>query len=912
MSDPISAFIDFMHEADCPPAASVTINADDKMHRYMLSGDKPNTENGSYILRVDADGFAVGGCMNFRDQVWHKWHTKSPRKITDEERAAWKKRQEDARIKQDAERAEAAQAAALKAQQIWSEAARKGSNAYLDRKGFTAEQLGCRVSRGQIVVPMWADGKIVGLQFIGDDGDKLFLKSSAKEGAYHAVKGDGDLLVIGEGLATMGAIHAALGCSVIVAFDAGNLKPVAQVMRKKYPEKRIIFAADGDQWTIPGNKRPEPWDNPPGDDPRWVEWRDAGLCVNTGADKAKQAAVAIGGALVLAPPIPADDPGKRTDWWDYWKDAGGDAVKDAFTQPAQYAPDPEDVIDDRWEPDYGVPHHAPAFAQQDDVFSTNPILRAVRPLGRSGKTFYFFPRSCGQIMDFTGPALANMQNLVTMAPRTLWETNFDMKASEKKMAGEASLLLIEACNMLGIYDPETERGVGVWMDEGRQILNAGDRLFWPGGDCLPPDFKSRSVYVMGPRIGRLTADPMSNTDAAEILKICLALTWKGKLSGYMLAGWIVTAMIAGAMRWRSHIVVTGEPGAGKSWVMDYILKVIMGKIALIRSGGSTEAKIRKDIGSTARPVIMDEAESETQKDRSNMELVYGLARKSSSGADMANFNGVFPVKSSFCFAAINPRIIQGADLDRNTILHLVKNKSKTARDDFRELEKRVAAAITPEAADRLLTRTFNNLPTILKNIETFADVLTDQEGSKRFGDQHGTLIAGAFSLTSTAEITTEAAKEWCAKHDWRWAKLDNDQSDGEKLLAFILAARVRHDDRGMAREASVGRLIDRALNADGLDRDVATNALGEYGMKADRDWLYVASPSKPITDMLRDTPWGGSYRRALGELEGAVSHDKMRFSAAMRLRCVAVPMGLVLGDDAPAEIELPFDMEEFR
>jgi putative DNA primase/helicase len=912
MSDPISAFIDFMHEADCPPASSVTINADDKMHRYMLSGDKPKTENGSYILRVDADGFAVGGCMNFRDQVWHKWHTKSPRKVTDEERAAWKKRQDDARIKQDADRADAAQAAALKAQRIWSEATRTGSNAYLDRKGFTAEQLGCRVSRGQIVVPMWADGKIVGLQFIGDDGDKLFLKSSAKEGAYHAIKGDGDLLVIGEGLATMGAIRAALGCSVIVAFDAGNLKPVAQVMRKKYPEKRIIFAADGDQWTIPGNKRPETWDNPPGDDPRWVEWREAGLCVNTGADKAKQAAVAIGGALVLAPPIPYDDPGKRTDWWDYWKDAGSDAVKDAFTQPAQSAPDPEDVIDDRWEPDYGVPHHAPAFEQQDDVFSTNPILRAVRPLGRSGKTFFFFPRSCGQIMDFTGPALANMQNLVTMAPRTLWETNFDMKASEKKMAGEASLLLIEACNMLGIYDPETERGVGVWMDEGRQILNAGDRLFWPGGDCLPPDFKSRSVYVMGPRIGRLTADPMSNTDAAEILKICLALTWKGKLSGYMLAGWIVTAMIAGAMRWRSHIVVTGEPGAGKSWVMDYILKVIMGKIALIRSGGSTEAKIRKDIGSTARPVIMDEAESETQKDRSNMELVYGLARKSSSGADMANFNGVFPVKSSFCFAAINPRIIQGADLDRNTILHLVKNKSKTARDDFRELEKRVAAAITPDAADRLLTRTFNNLPTILKNIETFADVLTEQEGSKRFGDQHGTLIAGAFSLTSTAEITPEAAKEWCAKHDWRWAKLDNDQSDGEKLLAFIMAARVRHDDRGMAREASVGRLIDRALNAEGLDRDVATNALGEYGMKADRDWLYVASPSKPITDMLRDTPWGGSYRRALGELDGAVSHDKMRFSAAMRLRCVAVPMGLVLGDDAPAEIELPFDMEEFR
>jgi putative DNA primase/helicase len=912
MTDPISAFIDHMRDVECAPDAAVQITADDTMHYFRLDGDKPEVEKASYILRIDADGFAVGGCMNYRDGIWHKWHIKAARKTTDAERAEWKARTDAARKKQDKARADEAAAAAIKASEIWKAATPTGTNAYLARKGFTAEALGCRMSRGSVVVPMWSDGKITGLQFIDDDGGKLFLKSSAKEGAYHAIKGDGDLLVIGEGLATMGAIHATIGCSVIVAFDAGNLKPVAQVMRKKYPDKRIVIAADGDQWTIPGTKRPADWDNPPGDDPRWQEWRDAGLCVNTGADKAAQAAVAIGGALVLSPPIPATDAAKRTDWWDYWRDAGGDAVKSVFDAAIAPRDDvPAYGDDDRWEPDYGVPHHAPAFEQQGDVFSTNPILKAVRPLGRSGKTFYFFPRSCGQIMDFTGPALANMQNLVTMAPRALWETNFDMKASEKKMAAEASMLLIEACNMLGIYDPETERGVGVWMDEGRQILNAGDRLFWPGGDCLPPDFKSRNVYVMGPRIGRLTADPMGNADAAEILKICLALTWKGKLSGYMLAGWIVTAMIAGAMRWRSHIVVTGEPGAGKSWVMDYILKVIMGKIALIRSGGSTEAKIRKDIGSTARPVIMDEAESETQKDRSNMELVYGLARKSSSGADMANFNGVFPVKSSFCFAAINPRIIQGADLDRNTILHLVKNKSKSARDDFRVLEKRVAAAITPEAADRLLTRTFNNLPTILKNIETFADVLTEQEGSKRFGDQHGTLIAGAFSLTSTNEITPEAAKEWCAKHDWRWAKLDNDQSDGEKLLAFIMAARVRHDDRGMAREASVGRLIDRALNADGLDRDVAVNALGEYGMKADLDWLYVASPSKPITDMLRDTPWGGSYRRALGELDGAVSHDKMRFSAAMRLRCVAVPMVLVLGDDAPVEVELPFDMDGY-
>lgn len=104
-------------------------------------------------------------------------------------------------------------------------------------------------------------------------------------------------------------------------------------------------------------------------------------------------------------------------------------------------------------------------------------------------------------------------------------------------------------------------------------------------------------------------------------------------------------------------------------------------------------------------------------------------------------------------------------------------------------------------------------------------------------------------------------------------------------LAFILAARVRHDDRGMAREASVGRLIDRALNADGLDRDVATNALGEYGMKGSRLALCgVTQASRSLTCCgIRHVAAVTGARWV--SWTGAVSHDKMRFSAAMRLRC---------------------------
>lgn len=910
-TDPITAFIDHMRSVDCGPSSEVQIEADDKRRRYRLEADSSMGKtalNGSYVLMVEPDGFAWGGFQNFREGIWHKWHTKASRKISEGQRDEWKRRTAEARATQERELAEQHEAAHQKAKLIWGEAAREGSNAYLDRKGFTVQQIGCRMSRGKVVVPMWAGKRLVGLQFIDDEG-KLFLKGCAKEGAYHAIPGDGDLIVVGEGLATMAAVNAALGCSVVVAFDAGNLKPVAQAMKLAYPDKRVVFAADADQWTIPRvSDRPEDYRDMAGNDPRWPDLRATGVCANAGADKAAQAAVSIGGAVVVAPPFPPDDPAKRTDWWDYWRAYGDEAVRECFDTAINAPPPPEYLPEDRYEPDYGEPLRDTAA---DDPWKDNPVLRAVRPLGRDGKRYYFFPRQFGQILDYSGPELASIQTLVGLAPRSLWEANFDTKGGDKRMASEASLMLIEACSQKGVYRAESERGVGVWLDEGQAVFNAGDRVYWVGGDCLPPDYHSKNVYVMGPRIGRLIEGQMDNAEASEILRICLSLSWKHKAAGYMLAGWLVAAIIAGAIRWRSHIVLTGEKGAGKTWVLDNIIKEIMGRLALTRDGGTTESGLRQDISGTSQAVIMDEGESETARDRTTMEQIFMLARKSSSGAVVRNANGLYPIRSSFCFAAINPRIIQGADLDRNTILHLVVNRADSAGDDFRKLQKRVSTAINEESAERLFARCFNNLPTTLKNIETFSSVLEEQEGSKRFGDQYGTLVAGAYSLTSTAEITREAAAAWCAKHDWRWAKSDNDQSDSDRLLQFILSARVRYDDRGMAREANVGRLIDRALHAEGADRDTAVAALGEYGMQVSKDWFLVASPCKPMADLLRDTPWGGSYKRSLGEMDGAEAREKVRFTRSMRTRAVAVPMRHVLAEDAPADEELPFD-EDYR
>jgi putative DNA primase/helicase len=376
MTDPISAFLDHMRSVGCGPASGVEINPDDKWHRYQLDGDKPKTQNGSYKLKLEPDGFAVGVCINFREQVPHGWHVKAARKSSAEDRAAWKAKADAERKRQAQESAEQATQAAERARGIWSKLT-PDQTPYLDKKRLSAASCNVRARGDLCVVPMWSGWPVGWLAVHRAGWVKEISARCSKGRVIPRDQGDDAVVVICEGMATGGAIHAALGCMVVVAFDAGNLKPVALAIRKRKPDARLVIAADADQWTIPAHQRPQPWDDPAGDDPRWHEWRDAGLTVNTGRDKALDAAVAIGGAVVVHPPVASNDPSKRTDFWDVWATDGPDAVRDAFDR-AMNPPQRDDYP----EPEYLPPEPEPP--------QENPLLAMVRPLGRNGKVFYFF------------------------------------------------------------------------------------------------------------------------------------------------------------------------------------------------------------------------------------------------------------------------------------------------------------------------------------------------------------------------------------------------------------------------------------------------------------------------------------------------------------------------------------------
>jgi RecA-family ATPase len=143
---------------------------------------------------------------------------------------------------------------AATAREIWAKAQYANSaHGYLKKKGVGAHNL--KVDHdGRLLVPLYdIDGNLWNLQTIAPDGSKRFLKGGRVKGLLH-ILGDRDPgapgLVICEGLATAASIREAcntLQCAI--AFNAGNLAPVARALRQSWPAARIVIAADDDHAT---------------------------------------------------------------------------------------------------------------------------------------------------------------------------------------------------------------------------------------------------------------------------------------------------------------------------------------------------------------------------------------------------------------------------------------------------------------------------------------------------------------------------------------------------------------------------------------------------------------------------------------------------------------------------------------
>ena len=236
-----------------------------RLVRCPAEGDRGRSKTGWYSLhelRVGSgDLLLVGAFGNWRDAgAKYKVELKK-REISADERAAIRKRVAEDRKRAAAKAAREAKRAAERARSAWAKMSENGGCDYLARKGVQAH--GVRFSeRGNLLIPMLdANGVIHGLQVIygdpairekkGRDKD-YWPKGLEKRGHFHLIGMPRDIVLVAEGYATGASLHEATGLPVAIAFDAGNLQPVAEALRKRYRRARILICGD-DDFTTPKN-----------------------------------------------------------------------------------------------------------------------------------------------------------------------------------------------------------------------------------------------------------------------------------------------------------------------------------------------------------------------------------------------------------------------------------------------------------------------------------------------------------------------------------------------------------------------------------------------------------------------------------------------------------------------------------
>jgi putative DNA primase/helicase len=279
---PREEFAGFLTSLGCVISGEHPI-MDGRSHRISVEGEKYSANAGSGFYVGHLDGHPAGYAKNNKTGHEENWKAKGY-KLDNEDKvrlaaeAAAKLREREAELVRRQE-----QAAQRVATQLAELVTADHPTPYMVAKGLGPQPGTFTDKDGKktCLPAIDADGKQWTMQYVQENGTKLFAKDSRKEGCFHVVGHGLDelakapVIVIAEGYATAATLRQTLGYATVSAFDAGNLAPVAQALHRKYPDKPVIIACDDD---------------------RHLELTQG---VNPGRNKGQEAARLVGGTALL-------------------------------------------------------------------------------------------------------------------------------------------------------------------------------------------------------------------------------------------------------------------------------------------------------------------------------------------------------------------------------------------------------------------------------------------------------------------------------------------------------------------------------------------------------------------------------------------------------------------------------------
>ena len=522
-------------------------------------------------------------------------------------------------------------------------------------------------------------------------------------------------------------------------------------------------------------------------------------------------------------------------------------------------------------------------------------------LGHDRGRFFVYTTEGRQVLSLSAKDLSSHGELMKLGRLAWFEANYPGR--EAFNARQAANEIMRACYKQGVFSPDVLRGRGVWLDDGRRVVHLGDRLLVDGIPTRLENHQSASIYEQASPLDVTLGVPLSDAEGAAILRTCQALALENpERDGALLAGWIVSAMIGGALHWRPHLWMLGEAGGGKTWTMDNLVRPMLGPLAVVLQGKTTEAGIRGKLGYDARPVLFDEAETQSDMDRARMQQAIDLARQASSDDSGAIVKGTkdggarsYVMRASFLFSSINAGLTQSADESRFATISLTGGSA----DQFANLKASHAAAMVENVNGRLLARVLAMVPTIRANADRLAEAIARTGAGRRAGDTIGTLIACQMALESGEQLTAETAAAYLAARQWLKdaAQAAKAQPEYERALAHLMQQEgMRRTVNGRNEALTISELVSACYAwVEEIDHREADATLRRLGMRVMDGRLLIGNRSSEVGKRFANTPWGAGWSATLARLPDAKRGIPTRFTPGYQDKALSLPLSYIMG-----------------
>ncbi len=452
-------------------------------------------------------------------------------------------------------------------------------------------------------------------------------------------------------------------------------------------------------------------------------------------------------------------------------------------------------------------------------------------------------------------------------------------------------------------------GQGVWRHEPQiLIVNGGEACLYDGNE-----FEAVGHPRLGNKIIDFHADARWGTDlqqqvqamtperAAEALRRLRGVlghwNWTHAADVEVVAALIPATFIQACWAWRPLVSIIGASDSGKSTLLGQVIVPVLGDWT-IAADRSTEAGLRQKIGCNAAPVVIDEFDLYSQRQK-----VLELFRTSSRGGEIlrgtADQTGVsYGVRHIAWFAAIESGDVWGQDRNRFIRLELLppEHRGELVLPGSRELA---------ELGRLLMVAAIWAAPRAVELAESIRNtIVPDIHG--RLVESYAVPAAMHAVLRHGREVTREVAVETLRRMiGGRAALIGQGERDEVQLLRDILNRIVRVPETAAGDgsgtiyvERTVGDILSEGLGRGlrgplGQQNTTASEIVAGRGVRIfqrkDKTQRLFVSDEVVRQQLLQDTRWQNSrLDQILSRLTGA-EREQQRLTGQVRNWGVSCP-----------------------